>query len=40
MVWRTEVQREYAFAEAKRGECLWLYYDRQRRRWFIQGAVE
>jgi hypothetical protein len=38
--WRTEVQREYAFAKAKRGECLWLYYDRQRRRWFIQGAVE
>lgn len=38
--WRTAVQREYAFAETKRGECLWLYYDRQRRRWFIQGAVE
>jgi protein ImuB len=38
--WSTEVDREYAFADTKRGECLWLYYDRQRRRWLIQGAVE
>jgi protein ImuB len=34
------VAREYHYAELKRGDCLWVYYDRQRRRWFWQGAVE
>jgi protein ImuB len=32
--------REYHFAELRRGDCLWVYYDRNRRRWFWQGAVE
>jgi protein ImuB len=32
--------REYHYAELKRGDCLWVYYDRNRRRWFCQGAVE
>jgi len=32
--------REYHYAELKRGDCLWVYYDRNRRRWFWQGAVE
>jgi protein ImuB len=32
--------REYHFAELKRGDCLWVYYDRNRRRWFWQGTVE
>ncbi len=32
--------REYHFAELKRGDCLWVYYDRNRRRWFWQGNVE
>jgi protein ImuB len=32
--------RDYGFADTRRGECLWLYYDRARRQWFIQGAVE
>ncbi len=35
-----ETHREYHFAELKRGDCLWVYYDRSRRRWFCQGAVE
>jgi hypothetical protein len=35
-----EVHREYHFAELKRGDCLWVYYDRYRWRWFWQGAVE
>lgn len=35
-----EVHREYHFAELRRGDCLWVYYDRNRRRWFWQGAVE
>ncbi|MDX2088795.1 MAG: DNA polymerase Y family protein [Kofleriaceae bacterium] len=34
------VHREYHFAELERGDCLWVYYDRNRRRWFWQGAVE
>lgn len=35
-----ELHREYHFAETRRGDCLWVYYDRNRRRWFCQGAVE
>jgi protein ImuB len=38
--WRREVEREYHFAETKSGRLLWLYLDRRRRRWFLQGSVE
>ncbi len=38
--WQREVHREYAFAETQRGDLLWVYYDRRRRRWFEQGRVE
>jgi protein ImuB len=38
--WATELQREYHFAELRRGDCLWVYYDRNRRRWFWHGSVE
>ncbi len=38
--WARELHREYHFAELRRGDCLWVYYDRERRRWFWQGAVE
>jgi protein ImuB len=38
--WNREIQRDYYFAETRRGDLLWLYYDRIRRRWFLQGAVE
>ena len=38
--WNREIQREYYFAETRRGDILWLYFDRVRRRWFLQGAVE
>lgn len=38
--WNREIQREYYYAETRRGDLLWLYYDRIRRRWFLQGAVE
>jgi hypothetical protein len=34
------VHRAYHFAELRRGDCLWVYYDRNRRHWFWQGAVE
>ncbi|HEX2228859.1 MAG TPA: DNA polymerase Y family protein, partial [Candidatus Binatia bacterium] len=38
--WHREIQREYYYAETRRGDLLWIYYDRIRRRWFLQGAVE
>jgi protein ImuB len=38
--WNAEVHREYHFAEMRRGPCLWIYYDRRRRRWYLHGQVE
>ncbi|HMG53438.1 MAG TPA: DNA polymerase Y family protein [Kofleriaceae bacterium] len=38
--WTQAVHREYHFAELRRGDCLWVYYDRNRRHWFWHGAVE
>ena len=38
--WKKALHREYHFAETQRGDLLWVYYDRQRRRWFLQGRVE
>jgi protein ImuB len=38
--WNREIHREYYFAETRRGDILWVYYDRVRRRWFLQGRVE
>lgn len=38
--WAGDVHREYHFAETRRGDLLWVFYDRRRRRWFHQGRVE
>ena len=38
--WNREIQRDYYFAETRRGAIAWVYYDRVRRRWFLQGWVE
>jgi protein ImuB len=38
--WNREVHREYHYASTDNGEILWVYYDRQRRRWFLAGKVE
>lgn len=38
--WRRPVHREYHFAETQKGELLWVYYDRSRRGWYLQGRVE
>lgn len=38
--WNKEIQREYYYAETRHGDLLWLYYDRVRRRWFLQGTIE
>jgi protein ImuB len=38
--WRKAAHREYHFTETRKGEILWVYYDRPRRRWYLQGRVE
>lgn len=38
--WVRPVHREYHFAETQKGELLWVFYDRVRRRWFVHGRVE
>jgi protein ImuB len=37
--WRSEVERDYHFAELKNGELYWIFFDKRRRRWFLQGIV-
>jgi protein ImuB len=36
---RQDVHREYAYAETRRGDLIWIYYDRRRRRWLEEGGV-
>jgi len=38
--WAREVRREYRWVETRRGDLLWLFHDRRRRRWFLEGSVE
>lgn len=38
--WSTEIQREYHYLETARGMLLWTFFDRRRRRWYLQGVVE
>lgn len=38
--WAGELHRDYYFAEARRGDVLWIYHDRRRQRWFLRGRVE
>ncbi len=38
--WVREVHRSYRFVETQHGDIMWVYYDRPRRRWFLQGQVE
>lgn len=33
-------ERDYHFVETRTGELLWIFYDRTRRRWFVQGVVD
>ncbi len=37
--WRAEVERDYYFAETRRGDLLWVFWDRGRRRWFLHGEI-
>lgn len=38
--WMSTVHREYHFVETHRGDLLWAYYDRRRRRWYLHGRVD
>jgi protein ImuB len=38
--WVQEVDRAYHFVRTRRGDLLWVYLDRRRRRWFLHGRVE
>jgi protein ImuB len=38
--WAGEERRAYHFVEADGGRLLWVYYDEQQRRWYLQGTVE
>lgn len=38
--WVGEVRRDYYFAQMRRGDVFWVYYDRRRRRWYLEGEVE
>lgn len=38
--WAGGVERHYHFAETRTGELLWVYLDRARERWYLQGGVE
>ena len=37
--WKQPTFRDYHFAETKNGENLWVFYDRGRSRWYLQGHV-
>ncbi len=38
--WHGEVRRAYLFVAMGDGELRWLYHDRRRQRWVVQGRVE
>ena len=38
--WKNTIHRDYYFVETNRGDLLWTYYDRRRRRWYLQGAID
>lgn len=37
--WHTPVERAYYYVFLQGGEVLWVYYDRVRKRWFLQGEM-
>jgi protein ImuB len=38
--WQRMIEREYGYVDTQRGDLLWVYYDRRRRQWLLQGRVE
>ncbi len=37
--WRQPIFRDYHFAETKNGQNLWVFFDRGKNRWYLQGEV-
>jgi protein ImuB len=37
---RAGIHRDYYFVKMKQGEVHWAFYDRRRRRWYLEGRVE
>ena len=37
--WKQPIERDYHFAETKTGENLWVFYDRGKNRWYLQGEI-
>ncbi|MEE9270947.1 MAG: DNA polymerase Y family protein [Candidatus Krumholzibacteria bacterium] len=37
--WMRRIHREYYYIRSTQGRWLWIYYDRRRRRTFVQGEV-
>lgn len=38
--WMRRIERDYYYVRSQSGRWLWVYYDRRRRRAFVQGTVE
>lgn len=38
--WVRTVERDYYFVQTQAGEILWVFYDRVRRSWYLQGWVD
>jgi len=38
--WKRTVRREYYFVKMQQGDVFWIFYDRFRRRWFLEGRIE
>jgi hypothetical protein len=38
--WGGKTHREYYFIKMKQGEIYWAFFDRYRRRWFLEGHIE
>jgi protein ImuB len=38
--WDIETERDYFHVETRTGEVLWIFQDRLRRGWFLQGMVD
>lgn len=37
--WKGDVHRDYYFAEVKRGDVLWVYFDHGSRSWHVAGVL-
>jgi protein ImuB len=38
--WGGKTHREYYFIKMKQGEIYWAFFDRHRRRWFLEGHLD